>query len=90
MVHGNPDDPQWNHQAARFRQFPGARQIIIVDVQRVQTSCGFGVPLMQLHAQRETLTQWARKKGPEELARYQRKKNSVSIDGLPTSIAGEQ
>ena len=83
-----PNDAQYNELSARFREFPGARQIIVVDIHRVHTSCGFGVPLMQMQEQREMLNEWARKKGPEELAAYQKKKNSRSIDGLPTPIAG--
>ena len=82
-----PDDPQWNDLAGRFPALPGARQIIVVDIERVQTSCGFGVPLMQLHSQRSTLIEWARKKGSQALVEYQRTKNSRSIDGLPTPIA---
>lgn len=84
-----PDDAQWNDLAGRFPSLPGARQIIVVDIKRMQTSCGFGVPLMQLQSQRSTLVEWARKKGPEELVLYQRRKNSRSLDGMPTSIAEE-
>jgi hypothetical protein len=84
-----PDDPCWKELIGRFPSFPGARQIIVVDIERVQTSCGFGVPLMQLQSQRSLLIDWAQKKGPEGLAQYQQRKNSRSIDGLPTSIAEE-
>src|SRR5262245_35191990 len=34
----------WPELAAHFEIRPGARQIIIIDIERVQTSCGFGVP----------------------------------------------
>jgi len=82
-----PDDPQWNELADRFPDYPGLRQIIVVDVNRVQTSCGFGVPLMQLQSQRKKLNEWARQRGAQGLAQYRQKKNSRSIDGLPTPIA---
>jgi len=65
----------------------GIRQIIVAEIDRVQTSCGFGVPLMRLEGQRETLTAWARKKGEAGLADYRQRKNSQSIDGLPTMPA---
>jgi hypothetical protein len=81
-----PDDPRWQDLIARFPPLRGVRQIILADIDRVQTSCGFGVPLMQLQSQRTLLTDWAQKKGPEGLALYRQRKNSQSIDGLPTSI----
>lgn len=84
-----PNDPHWEELITRFRPFPGVRQIIVVDLERVQTSCGFGVPLMQLQSQRSLLIDWAQKKGPEGLALYRQRKNSQSIDGLPTSIEGK-
>jgi hypothetical protein len=84
-----PGELQCDELAGRFREFPGARQIIVIDLNRVQTSCGFGVPLMQVQSEREKLNDWARNKGPDGLAEYQRKKNSRSIDGLPTSISPE-
>jgi hypothetical protein len=63
------------------------RAIIVVDVERVADSCGYGVPLMSYEGQRPHMDAWAAKKvrvgGPEALADYQRKKNLRSIDGLP-------
>jgi hypothetical protein len=78
-----PDDPRWPDLAAQFPDFPGVRQIITADITRVQTSCGFGVPIMQLVTQRDQLPQWAKTKGPAALADYQQRKNRTSIDGLP-------
>ncbi len=65
---------------------PGARQIVVLGVDRVQTSCGYGVPLFDFAAERTTLRRWAEAKGAEGLAEYWQRKNSVSIDGLPTGI----
>lgn len=66
---------------------PGARQMIALDVDLVQTSCGFGVPLFEYTADRDNLTRWAQGKGPAGLDDYRHKKNTVSIDGFPTDIA---
>jgi predicted pyridoxine 5'-phosphate oxidase superfamily flavin-nucleotide-binding protein len=76
----------WDELAANFRMMPGARQVIVVDVERVQTSCGFGVPLYEFQGQREMLIDWAKKKGADGIAKYQREKNAASIDGLPTTL----
>ena len=65
---------------------PGARQIILIDVYRVQTSCGYGVPLFQYAGERDTLRRWAQAKGETGLEEYWRMKNLQSIDGLPTGI----
>jgi hypothetical protein len=63
------------------------RAIVLVRVNRIADSCGYGVPLMSFEGRRPHMNAWAEKKirvgGPEELHAYQREKNSVSIDGLP-------
>jgi hypothetical protein len=64
----------------------GARQIVVLDVEMVQTSCGFGVPLFSYEGERPTLDQWAMHKGEDGLREYWQMKNRVSIDGLPTGL----
>jgi Pyridoxamine 5'-phosphate oxidase len=63
------------------------RAIVVVEVQRVADSCGYGVPLMSYEGARPHMELWAAKKvrvgGPEALVDYQREHNSQSIDGLP-------
>jgi len=68
---------------AHFPPIPGARSIITVDLERVQTSCGYAIPLMDYRDERPTLVQWAERKGDEGLAAYWAEKNATSIDGLP-------
>ena len=81
-----PHDDGWAELSQQFDLKPGARQIISVDIHRVQTSCGYGVPIYDYKEQRPTLTTWAKNKGPDALAAYQQQKGSVSIDGLVTPI----
>jgi hypothetical protein len=52
-------------------------------VDRVSSSCGFGVPLMDLVGPREQLVESARRKGEAKMAAYRARKNAESIDGLP-------
>jgi hypothetical protein len=63
------------------------RAIVLVEVERVADSCGYGVPLMKHEGRRPHAEAWAAKKvrvgGVEALLDYQREKNSTSIDGLP-------
>lgn len=81
-----PADPEWSDLRAHFGDLPGIRQIVVGDVRHVQTSCGFGVPRLVAEGQRDDLPAWAERKGADGIAAYQREKNAVSIDGLPTGI----
>lgn len=81
--------PEWDQLLPLFPSYPGMRQIIVVDVERVQTSCGFAVPLYEFKGQRETLKKWAIAKGDDGLVEYWKEKNMTSIDGLPTPL-GQQ
>jgi hypothetical protein len=74
--------PEWDELAAVFPDYAGARQIVVVTIDRIQTSCGTGVPLYEYRGQRDELLQWAEKKGNEGVKAYQQAKNRVSIDGL--------
>ncbi len=79
-----PGEPEWDSLRCLFpASLRGERQIIRVDVRRIQSSCGFGVPLMEYKGQREELMAWTDKKGPEGISDYHARKNAVSIDGLP-------
>jgi hypothetical protein len=78
-----PQDADWDELAAHFDLLRGTRQIFDMTVDSVQTSCGWGVPLMTVTKERETLakyhaqadeTKWMAKTGGR----------TRSIDGLPT------
>jgi hypothetical protein len=88
-----PADAGWDELAAHFTLLPGTRQIFDIAVESVQTSCGWGVPMMSLDHERETMVKWHVQKDPDEwVALYQSRTHS--IDGLPVRptdryIAGE-
>lgn len=69
--------------APRFPDIPGARAIVVLDIDRIQTSCGYAVPFMDYREERPTLQQWAARRSPDDLADYWSEKNASSIDGLP-------
>lgn len=79
-------DDRWKELFSYFSNIPGARQIIDIDVEMVQHSCGFGVPLYDYKGERNTLIEWAEKKGDAGIEEYQKEKNSISIDGKSTGI----
>lgn len=76
-------DPGFDALAAQFPSRPGARAVIVVEVDRVSDSCGFAVPLMEHVADRDQLVRWAANRGDDGLEDYRREKNASSIDGLP-------
>jgi hypothetical protein len=78
-----PGNDRWAELSPQFPDLPGARSVIVVDVSRVSTSCGYSVPLMDYRSERPTLIKWAERQGPSGLEDYRDEKNATSIDGLP-------
>ena len=83
-------DAQWPALAENFKIYPSTRQIIVADIAKVQTSCGFGVPLYEYMGERSIHFDWAETKGADGLAEYIIEKNLHSMDGLPTPILKEK
>jgi Pyridoxamine 5'-phosphate oxidase len=89
-----PGDPEWGDLISGFPGYPGARSVVVVEVERVSDSCGYAVPLYEYKGERSTLLDWTDRKGEEGLERYRATKNRASIDGLaglrgdPTSLSG--
>ena len=82
------DEAKFGHYSALFGKQPGARQFFELEVDSVQTSCGFGVPQYEMDAERPTLAKWAENKGEAGIRQYWSDKNRSSIDGKPTGIDG--
>jgi hypothetical protein len=80
-----PWDRKWEELAAHFTLLPGTRQIFDIAVESVQTSCGWGVPIMQLERERPTLLKAHAKADPGEWAGKARN-HRQSIDGLPLKV----
>lgn len=86
LPRGSADYAHYLASAFGGEEPPGARQIVLMDVDLVQTSCGYGVPLYDYKAERPSLVRWAEQKGEDGIADYWREKNLVSMDGLPTGM----
>jgi hypothetical protein len=83
----HPNHPDWPGLAAHLPAQPGARQIMDVTIDLVQSSCGFAVPFMDFAGDRPVLRDWAMDKGEDGLRDYWRTRNTHTIDGAPTGIA---
>lgn len=79
-----PQDADWEQIAAHFTILPGTRQIFDIAVESVQTSCGWGVPVMQFDRERQTLQKAHRQMGAADWM-AEAASNTRSIDGLPTT-----
>lgn len=79
-------EADWSGMIDLFPPMRGARNVFDMQVDLVQTSCGFGVPLFEYQEQRTLMDSWAANKGEAGLRAYQEQKNRLSIDGSPTGL----
>lgn len=79
-------DANWSALRTHFADVPGERQIVVLDIESVMTTCGFAVPLYEFQGHRQQLTEFTCKMGDERMDEYRRQKNQTSIDGLPTYL----
>ncbi len=85
-----PDTTEWDIYSPHFKLYSSTRQLIVADIDLVQTSCGFGVPLFEYVGERDIHFNWAEKKGKDGLLDYVQENNLTSLDGLPTKIGLQQ
>ncbi len=81
-----PGDELFDRVASDHPGHIGARAVIVVDVERIADSCGWGVPIMEFVTDRDIMRPWAEKKGEAGLVAYRAEKNSLSLDGLPALV----
>ncbi|WP_375289839.1 pyridoxamine 5'-phosphate oxidase family protein [Qipengyuania sp.] len=77
-----PQDAGWAELAEHFHLMSGTRQIFVIDVESVQTSCGWGVPFMAFERERDTLRKAHAQSDPAEWTAKMATR-IASIDGLP-------
>ncbi|KAJ7207347.1 hypothetical protein C8J57DRAFT_1151727 [Mycena rebaudengoi] len=88
--------PEYNSFIPAESRKPGSRSVILIDVHKVSTSCGYAVPFFDFKAHRTRLLTWAVRKESidieaasteppgfvDGLKQYWTKKNAKSLDGL--------
>jgi hypothetical protein len=82
----HPRESFWEDHIGHFPTIAGSRQLVAMDIEMVQTSCGMGVPYMDYKGERGQLDAWAAELGEQGLASYKKAKNSLSLDGHDTGI----
>lgn len=78
-----PGDAMYDVVVVRHPAHPSTRAVIVVDIDRVSESCGYGVPMMTFDGDRELLRLNAEKRGPDGMVAYRAESNAISLDGLP-------
>ncbi len=78
-----PHDEAFEKLLAEFPPQPAARNIIIVQIERIMDSCGYGVPLYEFKDHRDSIHNWRASKTDESVAEYWATNNAKSLDGLP-------
>jgi hypothetical protein len=84
-----PSDERWEELRTRFGPHPGVRSIILIEVERIADSCGYGVPFLEFQSDRDLLDRWSERKDVQARRDYRAKNNRESIDGIPGLAAGE-
>ncbi len=84
----HPRDERWNELIGLFPTLGGSRQLFDLTVESTAASCGSGVPMMTVEANRgdEELEPFYAAMSDDELHDYWARKNVTSIDGYPTHI----
>ena len=81
-----PRDADWPTYAGELPPHKSARQLVLFDIELVQTSCGFGVPMFEFASERDNMDKWLSSRDHAAIEAYWAEKNQVSLDGLPTGI----
>ncbi len=79
-------DKEWNEYSSLFPASIATRQIFVLDINLVQSSCGMSVPYYSYDDDRDDLAKWSEKQGLEGIEKYWLKKNQKSIDGFESEI----
>ena len=78
-----PHDEMFPQTLAKFPQQPAARNIIVINIERIIDSCGYGVPIYEYQKDRDSLANYFANKSDDEILDYRARNNSCSLDGLP-------
>ena len=79
-------DAIWNEYISQFENIHGARQVFELNIESINDSCGWGVPLYQYQGQRDKLTNYFDNSTKEDHLAYMKKNNQLSFDGKETKL----
>jgi len=77
-----PHEADFEALAGEFGDMPAIRNIIVINVERIIDSCGFGVPMYSFEKHRDSLGNYFAKQSDADILEYRRTRNSRSLQGL--------
>ncbi len=77
-----PHEADFDALANTFDSMPAIRNIIVINVERIIDSCGFGVPMYAFEKHRDSLGNYFSKQSEADILEYRKTRNSHSLDGL--------
>lgn len=78
-----PQDAEFDEMLGKLPSLPAARNIIVIEVERIIDSCGYGVPLYDFQKDRDSMGNYYGAKTEQEILTYRAERNGLSLDGLP-------
>ena len=78
------DHEDWDALSAEFPDLAAKRQVYDMNIEMVQTSCGFAVPIMDFQSERSTLQDYFEQSRGTAAEDYWSGVNAKTIDGLLT------
>jgi hypothetical protein len=84
------DEPEFVEWRARFSELSSGRSVIVVDIERVTDSCGWGVPFYDFKSERDQLTRALNHMDDEAMHNSFYGANATSVDGLPGILPAER
>ncbi len=79
-------DKHWNEYIKNFKNTHASRQVFELNIESVNCSCGWGVPLFEYQGQREQLSDYYKNSTKEEHLKYMKNNNQLSFDGKETKL----
>jgi hypothetical protein len=79
-------DPLWDSYIDLFPKSVSARQLYLLDIELVLSSCGTVVPLFDYVQDRTEMDAWIEKRGQDGIEDYWAQQNQLSLDGFETNI----
>jgi hypothetical protein len=77
-----PHEERFAEFAELFPHMPTIRNFVVIDIQRIRDSCGFGVPLYDYKCERESMRNAVAAKTEDEIVKRRIENNEKSLDGL--------
>lgn len=81
-----PQDEAFASLRESFPTYPGERQIVLLEIESIMSTCGFAVPFFEYKGERDNLLEFSCNMGSEKMDAYRHERNQKSIDGLPTYL----